>query len=186
MLIISLPMVSGKNSSLSDTAKKLSRNIIFNPDRCQKHDLDDILRHDQNPNFTTGFTLPPYSTEVRKIGKTHGFAMPKVMTKFLRLSPDDEVQLILQHPRGRMRTTDIPTRDQLSYVYEKYAYYFKFQEDVNLADFNFEEVGQNFYIPIYTRLRVNGTSFAFYVAIEVLDLFGFSLGDPVEIIIRKV
>jgi antitoxin component of MazEF toxin-antitoxin module len=179
-------MVSPSDSTLSDTAKKLSRNIILNSQRCSKDDLDDILRHNQTPTFLSAFTLPPFSTTVRKIGKTHGFILPKKIGSFLQLQPDDEVQLILQRPYGEKRSTPIPTKRELQSISEKYAYYFKFQPDVTLDSFNFEEVGNNFHIPIYTRLRVNGTSFAFYVTIEILEAFGFSLDNPVDVIIRKV
>jgi len=179
-------MVSGTDSSLSDTAKKLSRNIIIKPDKCTKSDLNDILLHNQEPSFLSAFALPPFTADVRKIGKTHGFTIPKNIAKFLQLSPDMEIQLILQKPTGEKRSTPIPTKKELQKAYEKYAYYFKFQEDVTLEDFNFEEVGKSFHIPIYTRLRVNGTSYAFYVAIDVLKIYGFKIGDPAELIIRKV
>lgn len=139
----------------------------------------------KNPRFMSTYSGLPYESNIRRMGGTHGIGITKEAARIFHLSPGDAVELILMHINKRPEMAP-PSADTLRSISNRHSIYFRLPSGTSLADFDFESVGKTFYLPIYTKISIIGTSYACFVSLEVLRLFGFASGDPIKILIRKV
>jgi len=185
MKIIHYRMNSVSDSPLSETLKKTADTVILNSDRLGKEEVQELFQVADKPRFIPYASLS-YESKVKKIGNTHGFGIPKNVAHVFKLQPGEYVEIILRHPPGKEPDLTTPPREILDRIYERHEFHFHFPDGVTLSDFMFEELGKKYYIPLYNKLSVTGTSYAFFFNLEVLELFGFHLNDNAELFIRKV
>ena len=167
-------------SHLCRTIDKISNNAVFDSDHCNKTEMSTIFSI-HRPSFVSSFVII-YEAPVKKIGSTHGFMLQKKIASYLGLDVGSEVNLIL---RGK-RPKTVPTNGKLRDIQKKYKHYFRLAKGTKLTDFDFSEVGYKYYIPIYTKLTTNGTSYAFVISLDILNLLGFDVDNNVELLIKKV
>lgn len=168
---------------IEETFRTLSNYVVFNSEQCSQEERLFVINNLFNPRFLSPVVIA-YESQVRKIGNTHGFIIPTVLASYLKINPGDEIQLIIKNLENRPYTP--PTTEEIEKVYKNYEYYFRFPRGVTLTYFNFNMVNKKFFIPIHTLLRQTGSSYAFFVALTVLELFGHRPNDKVSLYIRKV
>jgi len=178
-------MNSPENLSLTESLRRIADSVVIDSDKLSDQEIKDIIELNGRPRFMS-FMSYSYETKVKRLGNTHGIGITKEAAKIFHLKPGDYVELILMHPKGSEPLLTSPSKEELDKIHEKHDFHFRFEEGIALSDFNFTDLGRKYHIPIYNKLSIIGTSYAFFINIEVLDLFGFKVGDTVNLIIRKV
>ena len=178
-------MVDSPSHPPTASESKLSEDVFYDSSACDRRYLQQVFSELQNPHFISSFYFT-YQAPVKKIGNSCGFVLHKKVASFLNLDPGDDVALILM-PNDPTNTTnrESPSKEEIDALYNKYDYYFRFKRGTTLSDFNFQEIGSKYHVPIYTRVTQSGTSYALTIAPEVLNLFGFELNQEVNLLIRK-
>jgi hypothetical protein len=139
----------------------------------------------KNCNATTVSSyIVPYETYIKKTGTSWGFPITRQVAQYLSLVEGDELSIIiLPHTPKRIG----PSKELLDKLYSIYDYYFWFTGDTKLSDFNFNDVGKKYHIPLRSKISVIGTSYAIFVAPDIAKhIYGLDLNDKVRLMIRKV
>ncbi len=164
---------------------KISGDVFYDSAHCSLSEMSALFSEIRSPSFISSLFMT-YSAPVKKIGNTHGFILQKKVISYLQFDVGDDVAMVLCHPLGNPPPKrDTPSKEHIDKLYKKYDYYFRFSRGATLSDFDFNDMGIKYHIPIYTRISLSGTSYAFTVAMELLELFGFQLNDTVNILFRK-
>lgn len=169
----------------SEEKTAISSDVFYDTTHCSPSEITALFSEIHSPSFISSLFMT-YSAPVKKIGSTHGFILQKKVISYLKFDIGDDVAMILCRPPGSPPPKrPPPTKEHIDKLYKKYDYYFRFSKGTTLSDFDFKDMGIKYHIPIYTRITLSGTSYAFTIAMELLELFGFQLNDTVNILFRK-
>jgi hypothetical protein len=161
---------------------KIIQHAVFDPNNCDPDDMKFIMK--KCNALTLSSYITPYETYIKKTASTWGFPMTRQVALYINLAEGDELSIIIipHNPKSIK-----PTKEQLDSLYSLYDHYFWFTGTTKLSDFDFEDVGKKYHIPLRSKITVIGTSYAIFIAPDIAkQIYGLDLGDKVRLMIRKV
>lgn len=155
---------------------------VFDPQKCEPDEMNFIMKSCNASSMSSYIT--PYDTYLKKTASTWGFPITRQVAQYVNLREGDEISIIIV-PNSPKAVN--PTKEQLDNLYSLYDHYFWFAGSVKLSDFDFNEVGKKYHIPLRSKITVIGTSYAIFIAPDIAkQVYGLDLGDKVRLMIRKV